>query len=192
MGCLGELSIDGRKKVLWEGYNEDSSQRAGLHYTGLFVPGVKWPGGSPESSEIIPWTFTQTNKTQSRIIRGDYRSFETSWINQELAATVLCVSRDKLMIFSLSNKNKTLFRQPATLNWVARLTLWLVSVVWPISAQISAASTGARADTCPAPRTCTVTAITRADTRGPRAGLQTRGDLADSIWSLRVKGQYWQ
>ena len=44
MGCLGDLSIDGRQKVLWEGYNEESSQRAGLHYTGLFVPGVKWPG----------------------------------------------------------------------------------------------------------------------------------------------------
>ena len=147
----------------------------------------------PGSQKIIPWTFTQTNKTQSRIILGDYRSFETSWINQELTVSaVLCVSRDKLMIFSLSKKNKTLFRQPATLNWVARLTLWLASVVWPISAQISAASMGAPADTCPVPRTCTVTVITRADTRGPRAGLQTRGDPADSIWSLRVKGQYWQ
>ena len=146
--------------------------------------------GSPEYPEIIPWTFTQTNKTQSRIILNDYRSFETSWINQELAATALRVSRDKMTIFL--NENKTLFRQPVTLNWVARQTLWLVSVVWPINAQISAVSTGARVDTCPLPRTCTVTAITRVDTPGPRVGHQTRGDLVDSIWSLRGKGQYWQ
>ena len=90
------------------------------------------------------------------------------------------------------NENKTLFRQPVTLSWVARQTLWLVNVVWPINAQISAVSTGARVDTCPLPRTCTVTAITRADTPGPRVGHQTRGDLVDSIWSLRGKGQYWQ
>ena len=188
MGCLAELSIDGRQKVLWEGYNEDSSQRASLHYTGLFVPGVKWPGLTRDNPLNI-----YTNKQNTIPHNPRWLSLFWNFLNKSGARChcPMCVARQTDDILAIE-WNKTLFRQPATLNWVARLTLWLVSVVWPISAQISAASTGARADTCPAPRTCTVTAITRADTRGPRAGLQTRGDLADSIWSLRVKGQYWQ
>ena len=60
--------------------------------------------GSSESSEIIPWTFTQTNKTQSRIILDDYRSFETSWINQELA---MCVARQTDDIFALEWKQNS-------------------------------------------------------------------------------------